>query len=247
MKTFLSRKVALAGLAVALVSGEAKSETIRTVDASRIVVGDLVEGSEYGDLELGPAPPPGGSRLVERREVLDAIRQSGGTVSQVKMPSTVRVVRASRRLDTRALEAMAEPLLIKALPGGVTIHAFHALHTLVVSPSATLRKSPMSKLPRRAGEVRTTVMFEFVSDGEVEARLPVAVTLNLDERAAQADVVRGARIDLVIERGPAKVTASGFAMSDGDVGDVISVRVDSTQKILEARLESSASARVVKP
>jgi flagella basal body P-ring formation protein FlgA len=50
---------------------------------------------------------------------------------------------------------------------------------------------------------------------------------------------------LVIERGAASVSASAVALGDGDVGDVVSFKVETTQKVLRGRIETRERARVV--
>jgi hypothetical protein len=224
----------------------ARSEPIRTIDSPRILVVDVVSAADGGDVELGPAPPPGGSRLVERREVEARLRESGGTAAKLDMPAVVRVVRAARRMTPTELHAEAEPVLTAALPMGVSLVSLQFSRGIVVPPHAAVRKASVPKLPHRAGPMKTTVMFEIIEGADVAARVPGTVTLDISERAAQPTVVRGARLDVVIEKGPARVTAVGFALSDADVGEVVSVRVDSTQRILEARVESGQSAKVVR-
>lgn len=232
---------------LAFVAPAALADATRTVDASMLYIADVAPGTEHAELELGPAPPPGSSRLVERREVEQTLRASGFDAKNLKMAASVRVMRAGKRLETKALEEMTEPLLRAALPPGVTLRSFRVSRALLVGPRATVKPPELPKLPHHAGDTRTTVMFEFIDDGSVAARVAAAVTLNLDDAAAQPAVLRGARVDLVIEKGPARVSAVGYAMSDGDRGDVIPFRVDTTDKILQARVESAQLAKVVRP
>lgn len=237
----------IATLGVCLVAPAARSEPIRTIDAPRILVVDVVSAADGGDVELGPAPPPGGSRLVERREVEARLRESGGAPGgKLDMPAVVRVVRAARHMTPTELHAEAEPVLVAALPPGVSVVSLQFPRGVVVPPHAAVRKAVVPKLPHRAGAMKTTVMFDIMEGADVAARVPGTVTLDISERAAQPVVVRGARLDVVIEKGPARVTAVGFALSDADVGEIVSVRVDSTQRILEARVESGQTAKVVR-
>jgi hypothetical protein len=102
----------------ALTAEVARGEPTRTVDASRILVVDVVSSAGSTDVELGPAPPPGGSRLVERREVEARIRESGGEPKNLDMPAVVRVVRAARHMSPTDLVREADPVL-KAFPSSV--------------------------------------------------------------------------------------------------------------------------------
>lgn len=237
-------------LAAGALTSPSRAESVRTIDAARIVVSDVVPAngeSEAMSVELGPAPPPGGSRIVERREVLERLRESGVATANLVMPASVRVVRAARRMSAHDLETETTPRLRAALPPGVTLVSIHFARGVVVPPHATVQKTILPRLPRRAGATKTTVMFEIAEGAELAARIPGTVTLEISERAAQPAVARGGRLDVVIEKGPARVTAVGVALADADIGDMVSVRVDGTQKTLEARVESPQSAKVVRP
>ncbi|HVU01466.1 MAG TPA: flagella basal body P-ring formation protein FlgA [Polyangiaceae bacterium] len=236
---------ALAVLSALAAAASAAAEPIHTIDAPRIVVADVVSVVEGGDVELGPAPPAGGSRLVERREV-EARLHEAGIDGKVTMPNVVRVARASSRREPAALAAEAEKILAAALPPGVRIVSVKASRGVVVPPRAVLGK-PEVKVPHRAGEMKTTLVFPLVADDEVVARTPITVTLDVSDEAAKPLVTRGSRIDVVISKGAARISAQGYALADADMGDVVQVKIDSTQKVLDARVASRESAVVVRP
>jgi flagella basal body P-ring formation protein FlgA len=52
-------------------------------------------------------------------------------------------------------------------------------------------------------------------------------------------------MQLVIEMGPARISATAIALSDGELGDTLQFRVAATQKILYGKVEASTLARVV--
>jgi flagella basal body P-ring formation protein FlgA len=58
-------------------------------------------------------------------------------------------------------------------------------------------------------------------------------------------VSKGARVQLMIESGPARITATAVALNDGEVGETLQFRVATTQKILFGKLENPTLARVV--
>ena len=71
--------------------------------------------------------------------------------------------------------------------------------------------------------------------------------LVLDEQAAAPLMAKGARVDLVIARGPTRISASGVALDQAEQGETISFRVSSTGKVLRARVDSVTLALVVLP
>jgi flagella basal body P-ring formation protein FlgA len=58
-------------------------------------------------------------------------------------------------------------------------------------------------------------------------------------------VSKGARVQLLIESGPARITATAIALTDGEIGDTLQFRVATTQKLLFGRVEEPTLARVV--
>ena len=80
-----------------------------------------------------------------------------------------------------------------------------------------------------------------------DARVPVTLVLELSHEAAAPTLAKGARVDLVIARGATRISASGVALDDAELGEVKSFRVSSTGKVLRARLDSPTLAVVVTP
>ncbi len=234
-------------VAVFLVQRSASAESERVIDAARIRLGDLVTSAPEGaaDADLGPAPPPGGSRLVSKQEILRQLRELGQDGSNLALPPAIRVTRAANRLSAEELKGLVTPAIARSLPAGTTLGAVTVRSGAVLSRRASVGHVTFPKLPKREGSFKTTAMVELVTDGEVAMRLPVSVTLDLKPEAAKSLLERGAQVNLLIERGPARVTAVGFALREGDVGEVVQFKVQNTQKILRARIESRTLARVV--
>src|SRR5882724_13330009 len=81
----------------------ASAELPLTVDTARIHLSDVSDGYDDGELatlDLGPAPPPGNSRLLSRGEVEDQLRAAGDNAKSLRMPSVLRVKSASKRWST---------------------------------------------------------------------------------------------------------------------------------------------------
>jgi hypothetical protein len=240
-----------AAVAISLVcllgSGRASAEAERVIDSPRIRLADLVAMLPEGaaEIDLGPAPPPGGSRLLSREEILRHVREAGQSTERLAVPAAIRVTSAVRHLSARELQALVTPAIERQLPRGATLQAVIVQRGLALSPRAAVGHVNFTKFPKREGAYKTTAMVELTVSGEVAVRLPVSVSLELGAEAARSVLERGAQLHLVIERGAARVSAVGTALSDGDVGDVVAFRVQNTQKILRARIESRTSAKVV--
>jgi len=63
--------------------------------------------------------------------------------------------------------------------------------------------------------------------------------------AARPDVLRGAALTLVIDTGGARVAATGVALGDASLGEVVLCKVLRTRKVLRARLLSRTEAEVM--
>jgi hypothetical protein len=234
-------------LTLVLTSSAASAEETRTVRGSQLHLSDVISDlpADVPDLELGPAPQPGSSRLLPRAEILAAAEQSGVSLKGVKLPSVVRVNSAAKRWSADDLLNAALPRLSSSLPNGVSVKRAKTTARAVTAPNASVSGVRLPKLPRREGEHMTTATVELSSDGEIVARIPLSLTLDIAASAAVPAVIKGARVQLMIESGPARVTASAVALNDGDIGDVLQFRVASTQKVLYGKVENPTLARVM--
>ncbi len=234
-------------LALALCAGSAAADEGRVVRGAQVRLSDLVSElpAEVPDFEIGAAPPPGVSRSIAKSEIIDAASKSGVSLKQLKLPSSVRVTSAAKRWSSEELAGAATPTLLAALPAGVLVKRAHVGSKAVTSPSATISAVRVPRLPRREGEHLTSATIELSNDGQVVARIPLALTLEISGSAALPAVGKGARVQLMIESGPARITAMAVALNDGEVGDTLQFRVASTQKILYGKVIEPTLARVV--
>jgi Chaperone for flagella basal body P-ring formation len=228
-------------------STAARADEARVVKGAQVHLSDVVAElpAEIPDLEIGAAPPPGTSRTIAKSEIQDAATKSGVSLKQLKLPSSVRVTSAAKRWTTDDLANAALPALGKALPLGVTVKRARATSKAVTSPSANISAVRVGRLPRREGEYLTTATIELSNDGQIVARIPFQLSLDISSTAALAAVTKGTRVQLLIESGPARITATAIALTDGELGDTLQFRVASTQKILYGKLEEPTLARVV--
>lgn len=251
MKSHTPRTIArlCAPLLVALscLSAPASADEARVVRGAKVHLSDVVNDLPAGvpDLEIGASPPPGSSRTIAKGEILDAADKSGVNLKAIKLPSAVRVTSAAKRWSTEDLANAALPTLQQALPGGVTIKRARAIAKAVTSPSASISAVRVPRLPRREGEHLTTAIIELSNDGQIVARVPFQLSLEISGAAAQPTVTKGTRVQLMIESGPARITATAIALTDGELGDTLQFRVATTQKILYGKVEAPTLARVV--
>ncbi len=237
----------LALLFTLLLAAAAGAEELHVVRGTKIHLSDVVRElpSDVADLELGDAAPPGGSRVLDRREIESIAKKSGVSLAGLPLPGVVRVSSAAKRWSNDELVADATPALLRSLPLGVSVKLAKTQARLVTSPNARVAAVKVIRLPRREGDFSTTAMIELENEGAVVARVPLALTLDIGPEAAAPPVSKGARVQLVIESGPARVTATAVALGDCELGDVVQFRVAQTQKILYGKLETSTLARVV--
>lgn len=222
------------------------AEPARSVPGPTVTLGEVVPNApdDLAGIDLGDAPPAGGSRLISRDEMRRAIERAGGKASDVALPQVVRITVASKTWSPDELANAAKPVLAQGLPPGITVERLRVRRALTAPERARIESVKLPRYRKRAGLVTTSGTIELSVDGHVVARAPVAVYLRLTERAAEPTVQRGGRIELVIERGSARVTAIAEALADTDVDEVGRFRVVSTRKILSARVESARVARV---
>ncbi|HYQ14992.1 MAG TPA: flagella basal body P-ring formation protein FlgA [Polyangiaceae bacterium] len=234
-------------LALLSVAASAHADEGRLVQGAQVHLSDLVGElpTELPDLDIGAAPPPGSSRTIAKSEIVAAASKSGVSLKQLKLPTAIRVTSAAKRWSTEELASAATPLLLGSLPVGVNIKNARATSKVVTSPSAKITAVRVPRLPRREGEYLTTATIELTNEGQIVARIPLSLSLDISGSAALPAVGKGSRVQLIIESGPARISASAVALSDGEVGDTLQFRVASTMKILYGKVVDPTSARVV--
>lgn len=245
----MSKFTLLIGLSFAAsVSSTLRAETLCTIDSSRIHLSDVSDGYDDGalaSLDLGPAPPPGNSRLLSRTEVSEQLRAAGDDARSLRMRDSVRVRSAVRRWSSDELREAFTPKLTQALPPGVIFKGSKFSRSLVTSPNVSVGSVHVPRFPKRVGELTLTVTVDLVQDDVTVLRVPVTVIVQITEAATRPAVSKGARVTLVIEHGPARVSALATALSDTELGALASFRVAATQRVLRARLLTPDSAEVV--
>lgn len=208
------------------------------VNGPRVLVGDVLRNAppDAAAIDLGPAPAAGGSRLLDRAQILRALREHQAT-EPARIPEAVRVVRAVRVLRAPELDRLVRDALPPdRLPRGATLAAVRAPRPLEVPAGWSAVTVDLPRPPRRTGSFPTTALVSFLRDAEVLARVPVPVELTLTPEAALPDLARGAAVTLLVRQGLVEIRVSASAGADADVGDTLPVLLRPAGRVLRARL-----------
>jgi len=234
----------LFSLALPLSAG---AEPTQSIDHARLLAGDVIKAAPPGvaEIDLGPAPPPGGTRLLNKNEIEQMLRQRGVDTSKLAIPAQIRITGAARRLSPAELTTLITPVIMQNLPRGVALTKIQPGYDVVVPPSATIGTVEIPRHPRQKGPFRTTANVQMVADGNIVARIPVPVVLEVSEEASRPDVARGSRIGLVIDRRSLRIMTQASCMLDANIGDVVSVLVLPTNRVVKAKITSHDEAQMV--
>jgi hypothetical protein len=221
------------------VETESLRDGVRRVEVvgARLRLGDLVGGlGHLAQVDLGPAPAPGVSRLV-RREEIRAELEAQGIVSVPRLPEAVRVSRRLERVTTEKLQALAsEAVRGVGLREGVVLRRVEAPANLKVASGWQRVSATVPRPPRRPGEWLTTVTLAFELDGQKLARIAVPAVFDVSPAAAAPDLAKGGPVTLVVKSGLVEIAARASAGDNANVGDVIPVTVGATGKVVRAKL-----------
>lgn len=207
--------------------------------ADEIQLAEIVpalEGTELGAISIGPAPPPGASRLVRRSEVVSALRRAGRTADGLRIPRSRRIRRGARTLAPEELRDAASRAIAEAL-------APCNVEEITVRTPATVADGALSisadgNAPRRSGQA--PVMIVLASGGRT-TRVPAQARVS-----CPAPVIRpGAHVRLLARFGAVVASAPGVARQPGRVGDIIRVSSLQSRARLRARILDAERVEVL--
>lgn len=206
------------------------------IATARVHFHDLgIVGSAMPDVDLGPAPPLGGARTIDREEVTRALTAANAPAAP-KLPAQFRVVRRARRLTTADVDKLVRAAIDPArVPRRATITNVRSA-ALQVPDGFDRVTVDLPTLPRRSGTVTVTAAVSFVCEGDVLARITVPVDFNVPAEALVPDVAKGAAITLVVRRGLVEVSISAVAGADGDTGGILPVLLRPSGRLVRARI-----------
>ena len=191
----------------------AAADTARTIDHARILVKDVLlqAPAGVGEIDLGPAPPPGGSRLVTRDEIQTHLARARCRRGPPDHPA-VGALRCGRKahLADRVRNLGDSRHRTKA-PSRHHPHQSAAPPTKWWSPRALRCGPPSSPRPPRAKrelQVRRPPSSSCPTV-TVVAKVPVPVVLEVSEDAARPDVPRGGHVGLTIDHRSVRISTQG--------------------------------------
>jgi hypothetical protein len=221
------------------------------VSEPRVHVRDIVPNApaDVADIDLGPAPVPGASRLLLRDELKRAVAEGKPADSKSKpivFPEAVRIVRKTVKLSAADIEkAMRGALPEERMPRGAKLVAIKAPRVLEVPTGYDDVSAELQRPPRRTGPFSTQVMLTFARGEEVLARFSIPIELTLTREATIPDCAKGSSLTVMVRRGMVEIAASALASGDADVGEILQVTVRSSGRVLRARLVEKDRAEAV--
>jgi len=231
--------------AVPGLASAAEPDTVR-VSGSRVSLEQVMVGCppRACKMDLGPAPPPGTSWLVDASVIRSALEAGGEERRKLRDIQPVRVVSEAKVLNPSEAGEFVRSSIEAALPGGVTLSGLEAKGPLTLPLLASAGTATLPKLPRRAGPTTTTAMVDVLLDGTLVRRAPILVRLVIDPSAARADVPRGQALTLVIEHRNVTISTDGIALRDTEIGEIAPFRVQRTGRVINALVKSAGVALV---
>jgi hypothetical protein len=223
--------------------------TIREVSVARtrVQIADVLPlvAPDAAAIDLGPAPAPGGSRLVTRDDLRRAFEGARSPVPAA-LPEAVRVVRKMTHLTAADIERIARAHLdASTLPRGATIAAVRAGAPADVPAGWDAIRLTLPARPHHAGLVRSLAVLTFTSGVDTLAALTVPVDLALTVEGAAYDLTKGGSVRVVVHRGSIEIEAAAIATADADVGGVLAVMLRASGRIVRARLVDKDHAELV--
>lgn len=214
-------------------SGDTALPRIEAIGA-KIKASDIL-GASAPDLEIGPTPPIGSSRIVERAEIERAFVAASLPLPK-KIPVAVRVSRKTRRLGAvEVSNAIRSAIAEMHLPRGASLVNVRAAAAEVPADYQRVLVD-LPTLPRRVGPTTAQATITFVGEnGNALQKTITPVELVLPADAAIAQIPRGAPITLVVRRGLVEVSITAVAAIDGDVGEIIPVTIRPSGRMMRAR------------
>jgi len=214
------------------------------VRGTRVHAKEIVP-SAASDLDLGPTPAVGSSRVIDRAEIERAFTAASLPVPK-KIPAAVRVARKTRRLQPADVNgAVKVALADMKIPRGA---ALTNIRSNGVEVPADFQKVSVElpTLPRKAGTVTVQAHVTFLSDETVAiSKAIVPIDFTLPPEAAFAEITKGAPITLIIKKGLVEVAIGAVAASDGDVGSIVPVTLKPSGRVLRARAIDNTHAVAV--
>lgn len=239
-----------AGLALSLGSASpasAEAAPSVSVTAQRVTLRDVLPDcpAPACDADLGSAAPAGSSRLIAAAVIRSALAAAGADVGLYPASEGVQVASSAQAFSPRELAEWVRPSIERSLPEGVRLTGIEARSSALLPLAASAGTCTFSQLPKRPGPQSSTVLVDVLHEGNLVRRLSLVVRLVMSEQAARPAVRKGQSLTLVISRRTATISAQGVALRDAERGQIAPFKVQSTGRVVLARIESAELAAVV--
>ena len=199
---------------------------LATVDGAAIRLADVAllegNGADFGAVDLGAAPDPGGSKRLDGVAILQKLRTAGlrDAATRYEIPANVRVARAYQDVSADEIRGAVERDAASLFGAGEQLRSVDVGGAARIPPGPyDVRVLPPSAASARAPRRRIEV--ELVQDGNVvatlAARLEVGVTgpiVLLRHAVARGAVLR--REDLTVEERELTGLPSGIVTTVAD-------------------------------
>lgn len=196
-------------------------------------LGIVVEATT--DVDLGPSPPLGSTRTIERAEIVQAL-EAANLRAPGRIPDRVKVTRKGRRLSPTDVDRLVRSAIDPArMPKGATLGAVRGASVEVPDGFDNVT-ADLPTLARRAGTVPALAQLNFWLDGAVIAKIQVPLEVVVPAEALVPDVVKGAAILLLVRRGLVEVSIGAVAGADGDTGGILPVLLKPSGRMIRARV-----------
>lgn len=216
------------------------------VTTNRVRLGELLPQApaEAVDVDLGPAPPVGSSRLFAAAELVLAARRAGALIV---VSDSIRAIRATKHWTQLELRQLLTNRLQSLLPRHARLLQLDVPQTLATSTTAELSRVTLGQIPSRQGAASTSAVAEFTGEGRIEHRVVVAVTLELSTPPKPIELPQGSPLNLTIRLGLTQVSARAVTLQPATIGSITLVRVLKTRKTLRSKILTESTAEVLTP
>ena len=206
------------------------------VNGERISLGEIVPSAPESlrSLDLGPAPTPGKSQWITRRQVRRRLKQAMVADHSVAMPRRIRVHRPGQTVSELRLRSLVRQVVRPLLPAGASLRNVLVSRGLMLPRGdIELRVGARSRRPLSAGKTSLPVS---IRAGACRWQT-LLVTVDIDvPRIKKMAVRRGDAVTIVARGRGLEVRAKGVVQRDGAIGETVPVLPSFGQKMLHARV-----------
>ena len=235
--------LSLLGISTTVFAGE-----VPTVGVSddKIYMGDLVRGvsPEIAGLYFGPAPKPGQSRLVSRKEVKKRLQRARVNADAAHIPKRVRVKRLSQSLSEVRLARLVRQALQGALDADVIIKDVRVPGGILLGKGKV--RIELNKRARYRDGWQTLMAKVYVDESKA-ASLPVSAQLAWPKLGEQGSIIieRGAQVMVIVRKGGVAIKTRALAQESGVRGATIAVIPQNGRKLVRAKVLDASTVEML--